>query len=147
VYLSMLENCKRVWYPADDPVLHQWSLAKMTTGLDRYSRLASAIMQGYLQLRMKKYIDQVWLVSALDAQFASRTLRTSSIRLITNGVDCDAFPFLEDDGAERSCVFWGRLDFAPNIDALNWFCSNVWPDIRRNFPNAVFNVIGMCPTA
>jgi glycosyltransferase involved in cell wall biosynthesis len=147
VYLSMLENCKRVWYPADDPVLHQWSLARMTAGLDRYSRLVSAIMQGYLQFRMKKYIDQVWLVSALDAQFASKTLRKSSIRLITNGVDCDAFPFLEDDGAERSCVFWGRLDFAPNIDALHWFCSNVWPDVLRNFPNAVFNVIGMCPTA
>jgi glycosyltransferase involved in cell wall biosynthesis len=147
VYLSMLEKCKRVWYPADDPVLHQWSLARMTTGVDRYSRLASAIMQGYLQFRMKKHIDQVWLVSALDAQFASKTLRKSSTRIITNGVDSDTFPVLENDGAEHSCAFWGRLDFAPNIDALNWFCSNVWPDIRRNFPNAIFNVIGMCPTA
>jgi glycosyltransferase involved in cell wall biosynthesis len=147
VYLSMLGDCAKIWYPADDPVLHQWSLSRMATGFNRYSNLVHAMMQGYLQFRMKNHIDQAWLVSSLDAQFASKTLRKSSTRIITNGVDCDTFPVLENDGAEHSCVFWGRLDFAPNIDALNWFCSNVWPAIRRNFPNAIFNVIGMCPTA
>ncbi len=147
VYLSMLEKCAKIWYPADDPVLHQWSLSRMATGFNRYSKLVHAIKQGYLQFRLRNFIDQAWFVSALDAKFASKTLGKSCTRIITNGVDCNTFPVLENDGALHSCVFWGRLDFAPNIDALNWFCSNVWPDIRRHFPNAVFNVIGMCPTA
>src|SRR5262249_32833301 len=46
----------------------------------------------------------------------------------------------------HSCVFWGRLDFGPNIQALEWFCGRVWPDIRRQVPDARFTIYGFKAT-
>jgi glycosyltransferase involved in cell wall biosynthesis len=43
-------------------------------------------------------------------------------------------------------VFWGRLDFGPNIQALEWFCGKVWPIVRARVPDASFTIIGFQPT-
>jgi glycosyltransferase involved in cell wall biosynthesis len=45
----------------------------------------------------------------------------------------------------NSCVFWGRLDFVPNIDAVQWFVREVWPGLRASEPTAVFTLIGFNP--
>jgi glycosyltransferase involved in cell wall biosynthesis len=42
-------------------------------------------------------------------------------------------------------VFWGRLDFGPNIQALQWFLGRVWPIVRQRMPEASFTVIGFKP--
>ena len=47
---------------------------------------------------------------------------------------------------EQSCVFWGRLDFGPNVQALEWFCRHVWPALRRRVPDAAFTIYGFQPT-
>jgi len=44
-------------------------------------------------------------------------------------------------------VFWGRLDFGPNVDALEWFLAKVWPAVRAAEPAATFAVFGFSPTA
>src|SRR5262249_12936977 len=46
----------------------------------------------------------------------------------------------------RSAVFWGRLDFEPNIDAMSWFFAHVWDEVRRAVPDAHFTIIGYQPT-
>jgi glycosyltransferase involved in cell wall biosynthesis len=43
-------------------------------------------------------------------------------------------------------VFWGRLDFGPNVQALQWFCSEVWPIVRRRVPDAQFTIVGFHPS-
>jgi glycosyltransferase involved in cell wall biosynthesis len=42
-------------------------------------------------------------------------------------------------------VFWGRLDFGPNIQGLEWFCRQVWPLVRQQRPDAQFTIIGFDP--
>jgi glycosyltransferase involved in cell wall biosynthesis len=44
-------------------------------------------------------------------------------------------------------VFWGRLDFEPNTEALAWFFTHVWNDVLREVPDARFTIIGYDPTA
>src|SRR5262249_12049406 len=43
--------------------------------------------------------------------------------------------------------FWGRLDFGPNIQGLDWFCRKVWPELLRQAPEACFTIYGFRPTA
>jgi glycosyltransferase involved in cell wall biosynthesis len=45
-----------------------------------------------------------------------------------------------------TAVFWGRLDFEPNIQALRWFCRRVWPIVRQQRPQARFAIVGFHPT-
>jgi glycosyltransferase involved in cell wall biosynthesis len=46
----------------------------------------------------------------------------------------------------QSCVFVGVLNYLPNSDAVRWFCDNVWPQVRRKFPQSVFRIVGKSPT-
>ena len=48
--------------------------------------------------------------------------------------------------APNSCVFWGRLDFGPNIQALEWFCRRVWPAVRQVRPDSTFTIYGFQPS-
>jgi glycosyltransferase involved in cell wall biosynthesis len=72
--------------------------------------------------------------------------RRRGIDVIPNGVDATHYLPVEGPGIDRSCVFWGRLDFGPNIDALRWFCRSVWPLLRQRHVAARFDVFGFHPT-
>jgi len=42
--------------------------------------------------------------------------------------------------------FVGVMDYRPNVDAVCWFVSQCWPDIRALYPEAVFRIVGRSPT-
>ncbi len=42
-------------------------------------------------------------------------------------------------------VFSGKMDYRPNIDAVLWFASDVWPLIRAKRPKATWAVVGQKP--
>ena len=47
------------------------------------------------------------------------------IDVLPLGIDSDRFRPVTSDEIPFSAVFWGRLDFEPNIQALEWFCRSV----------------------
>jgi sugar transferase (PEP-CTERM/EpsH1 system associated) len=69
---------------------------------------------------------------------------------VSNGVDFDYFspenggeaPF-ERHGADL--VFTGRMDYRPNIDAVQWFAREVLPNLRRLVPAARLWIVGAAP--
>jgi len=70
---------------------------------------------------------------------------------IANGVDFDHFspghdlvpPFMPE-GADL--VFTGRMDYRPNVDAVQWFAREVLPVLRRHASNVRFWIVGAAPT-
>jgi sugar transferase (PEP-CTERM/EpsH1 system associated) len=71
---------------------------------------------------------------------------------ISNGVDFDYFsperryppPFV---GEGADIVFTGRMDYRPNIDAVQWFAREVLPVLRRRVPAARFWIVGAAPSS
>jgi sugar transferase (PEP-CTERM/EpsH1 system associated) len=49
------------------------------------------------------------------------------------------------DPALPSFVFTGTMDYIPNIDAVVWFATEVFPLIRRAMPEARFFIVGSNP--
>jgi glycosyltransferase involved in cell wall biosynthesis len=47
----------------------------------------------------------------------------------------------------RSLVFTGAMDYPPNVDAVLWFCREVWPIVRRRDPALRLEVVGRTPDA
>lgn len=37
------------------------------------------------------------------------------------------------------------MDWEPNIDAVDYFCAQIWPRIREEFPDAKFQIVGRRP--
>src|SRR5262249_21192493 len=62
------------------------------------------------------------------------------------GVDDEHFCPQDVAQWPQSCVFWGRLDFGPNVQGLSWFCRRVWPEVRRRAADARFTIYGRSPT-
>ena len=65
---------------------------------------------------------------------------------VRNGVDTDYFAPPMVRPVNKQLVFWGRMDFEPNIDAVRWFCKNVWPELHAKHLDASFKVVGKKPT-
>lgn len=95
----------------------------------------------------------VLAVSEADAA-ALRRLAPSiagRITLLPNGVDPAywsreaAYP-RPDMPASDNLVFDGSMDFRPNVDAVTWFASEVWPLIRAERPGARFFIVGRNPS-
>jgi sugar transferase (PEP-CTERM/EpsH1 system associated) len=68
------------------------------------------------------------------------------LSVIPNGVDTDYFRPAPGRATSSDIVFCGRMDYAPNIDAADWFAREILPRIRVCTPQAVFRIVGAAPS-
>jgi hypothetical protein len=69
----------------------------------------------------------------------------AKIAVIPNGVDLQAFPYREQDPGGYRLVFTGAMDALANIDAARFFAAEVFPHIRKQYPQAEFYIVGARP--
>jgi glycosyltransferase involved in cell wall biosynthesis len=68
----------------------------------------------------------------------------------SNGVDTDYFspehalasPYA---AGEKALVFTGAMDYWPNVDAVQWFCDDVFPALSAQDPALRFYIVGSRP--
>jgi polysaccharide biosynthesis protein PslH len=142
-YLDMLEKCVRIWYAADDPVRYALLQARQS-GFFRNLRLA--VSYALFERSFGSRVDRAWVVTEAE-QTALRRFGGMHADIIANGVDADYYQPAPEPTLPHSCVFWGRLDFAPNVQALEWFCENVWPLVRGDVSDGRFAIYGFKPTS
>jgi glycosyltransferase involved in cell wall biosynthesis len=46
-----------------------------------------------------------------------------------------------------SDLFTGSMDWAPNIDGVEYFCRDIWPRVLQRIPAARFRIVGRSPDA
>jgi glycosyltransferase involved in cell wall biosynthesis len=144
-YLGAVRGRARVWYAADEWFWHHASQVRLR---DRrtWGELKQAVVKGLYERAYGPLLDRVWVVTEPDRRAMRLVAGVKGIDLVPNGVDGDHFTPLSVPQGERTCTFWGRLDFGPNVQALEWFCVHVWPRVRAAHPDARFAVYGFNPT-
>ena len=143
-YLGAIEGRARVWYAADEWVWHHLSLVRPFSR-STWSEIKPALVKGYYQRAYRSKLENVWVVTEQDARAFRRFAGIDRTTVIPNGVDGQLYHPIAGPKTANSCVFWGRLDFGPNIQALQWFVKQVWPEVRRRLPDATLNVFGFKP--
>lgn len=142
--LARVSNATRVWYAADEWVWHHLSM--MRPGQPpTWGHLRTAVIKGLYEFAFRSVVDRAWVVSAADRQAMRWITGIDQVDIVPNGVDAEHFAPCDLPESQNSCVFWGRLDFEPNIQALRWFCGNVWPRVLRSVPKAQFKILGFEP--
>jgi polysaccharide biosynthesis protein PslH len=111
-----------------------------------WSNVTQAIVKGAYERAYRSAVDRVWVVAETERRAARWFAGMSVVDVLPNGVDADYYRAADEPEIPNSAVFWGRLDFGPNVEALNWFCRRVWPAVRRAVPDARFTIIGFQPT-
>ncbi len=144
-YLGAVRGPLRIWYAGDEWVWHHLSLFHFSDP-STWVNLRNAAIKGLYERTFAPFMDRVCVCSEADARAMRRVVGARKMVVFPNGVDSDFFHPYPVNETERSCVFWGRLDFGPNVQAIQWFCKQVWPALRRRIPDATFTIFGFNPT-
>ncbi|HEY6465163.1 MAG TPA: glycosyltransferase [Candidatus Acidoferrales bacterium] len=83
--------------------------------------------------------------SDLDAERLRRIVAGATVVTIPNGVDCDFFNSEQAGTRPNSVVFVGTMNWYPNIDAMQFFLRDIWPELRTRVPDAIMDIAGSNP--
>jgi glycosyltransferase involved in cell wall biosynthesis len=144
-YLGAVDGAYRLWFAADEWIWHHLSQFR-PTDIGSWGNLRMAAIKGLYERAFAPLLDRVWVVSEADRKAMRWVTGLQGIDVLPNGVDSDYYHPGDEPRQPNSCVFWGRLDFGPNIQALQWFCGKVWPALRRETPDARLTIFGFQPT-
>ena len=133
---------KTIWYAADEPVSFQLSCLRREgiTALPHRAYLAA--LYGALQRCFARKLDGAIGVSPADTRLLKLIAGVRRSVNIPNGVDTGYFSKTTTRARAGTLVFWGRLDFEPNQDALLWFARKVWPRLVQRQPQASLKIVG-----
>ena len=68
------------------------------------------------------------------------------ITVVPTGVDTEQYQVAPSvSGRPPLIVFTGSMDWEPNIDAMEYFCREIWPAVLAGFPDARFQIVGRSP--
>jgi glycosyltransferase involved in cell wall biosynthesis len=142
--LGAVPGVVRIWYAADEWVLHHLSQVHVFDARS-WRNVYDGLVKGLYERAFRSAIDRVWAVTAIDAWAFRRIAGFPAADIVPNGVDANRYQPSADPQEPFTAVFWGRLDFGPNIQALEWFCSRVWPLVLQRQTAARFTIIGFQP--
>lgn len=99
-----------------------------------------------------KAFDTSFFVSSAEAEMFKAKISTSQdkVTYYNNGVDSQYFSKSESfsnpyPAAVRTFVFTGAMDYWPNIDAVKWFVTEVFPALLEKDSAATFYIVGSNP--
>jgi len=110
-------------------------------------QLEAARMKRYEREALQRF-QHVIAVSEVDREQMKGMAPETPITVVPTGVDLGQF---RPDPAVKSLpflvMFVGSMDWTPNIDAVEWFCAEIWPRILAQVPQARFRIVGRAPDA
>ncbi len=94
--------------------------------------------------RVLNRVDLLWACSVDDLQeYRGLGVRPKNTGVVPNGVDTARLAFVQCSAEQRrSILFAGNLAYAPNIEGVLWFRREVWPSLKRNFPDLQWQLVG-----
>ena len=119
-------------------------------------RRESKLVASYEQKILEEF-DAVTLITDEERDLFRRVSPSqNSDKIVTlgNGVDTvyfdpeAEFDFTDSPKKDHQFIcFTGAMDYWANVDAVVWFVENVWPNIRKLYPELCFYIVGGKPTA
>jgi glycosyltransferase involved in cell wall biosynthesis len=102
-------------------------------------------MLRYEQRAVRRF-DHVIAVSEHDKKLMTRWVGAERVTVVPTGVDTAQFCPGRGPGVEKPLVvFVGAMDWEPNVDAVKYFCEEIWPLVLKKVPEAHFRIVGRNP--
>jgi len=100
----------------------------------------------HYERKIVRRFQHVIAVSEHDRRLMSRWVEPSRITVVPTGVDLRQFK-VKSGGKETEnlVIFVGAMDWGPNIDAVQYFCEEIWPAVQAKLPGARFRIVGRNP--
>jgi len=90
--------------------------------------------------------DHVIAVSEHDKKLMTAWVEADRVSVVPTGVDTAQFcPDTQPRQEKPLVVFVGAMDWEPNVDAVKYFCEEIWPLVLAKVPEAQFRIVGRNP--
>ena len=118
---------------------------RATNGIERFfRRLEYQRLAAYEQFILPQF-KRVLVCSQEDQQYLKGN-GINNVELLPNGVNLKTFsPIPGSQVIPNRILFTGNMDYAPNVDAVQYFVSEIFPTILKNVPEARFIIAGQRP--
>jgi polysaccharide biosynthesis protein PslH len=144
-YLDLLPpTVRRVidTHNVDSVLLSRYASGHRGMLVRRYAALTAQKLRRF-ESRAYAGVEQVWVCSREDAGLAADIAPRARIRAIPNGVDTEYLRPTDDDAVRAGrLLFFGRMDYEPNRDAVRYFARTILPDLRRDAEAVELRVVG-----
>ncbi|HJQ22775.1 MAG TPA: glycosyltransferase [Blastocatellia bacterium] len=110
-------------------------------------KVEAAKMARYERRAVNRF-HHVIAVSEQDREQMAAMTAVDRISVVPTGVDLKQFAAASGTHATRPVVvFVGSMDWEANIDGVDFFCRDIWPQVKRAVPDATLRLVGRNPHA
>lgn len=90
--------------------------------------------------RMTHAVDGVIAITEVDAEWYRTLLAKDKVYVMPTGIDPSIYPNFESKSPD---VFHlGAMDWIPNVDGIEWFAKDVWPEVLKCNAQTSFHLGG-----
>ena len=98
------------------------------------------------EIRLLRRVDAAVCMTDQDARELRKFCSSVPIHVVNTGVDLDYFEPPKWRPSSPRLVFVGAFQHNPNVDAMVYFCSEIFPLIRAQLPETRLTIVGSHPT-
>lgn len=125
------------------------------------SRFPMSLVYGIESRRLLKYektVNRIFhhsvFVSTHEVDvFINLNKKAENLTTVPNGVDHDYFSptarfepvHLREKEGQKVLVFTGAMDYYANVEGISWFCREILPRIKSEYPDILFYIVGSNP--
>jgi glycosyltransferase involved in cell wall biosynthesis len=111
------------------------------------ARMWSARLMRYEKAHASTF-DRIVCVNKEDSRDYMNLLKAQNFDWVPSGIDVDYFrPSREIPREEGMIVITGNMDHPPNVDAIDYFCREIFPLIWQRVPSANLWLVGSRPVS
>ena len=90
--------------------------------------------------------DKALVCSNEDRKYLQEEHHLYNVNILPNGVDLTVFSGEQHRyEQDKVILFTGNMDYAPNVDAVDYFATDIFPQILEKFPDVRFVIAGQRP--
>lgn len=94
-------------------------------------------------------IDVLFTCSEKDRAYIIKKRWNGNVKIIPNQIDVQKYVEVSQYTIElirrKVILFCGYLAYGPNLDALKWFLTDIFPFIQKRHPDSVLQIVGRDP--
>ena len=125
---------------------HYTVVALQRNPLKKVRKLYESLQTLYREVELCRKVDQVVCVTDEDRNSLRGYVEERKLSVINTGVDTHYFTFNESRSFEPdTLVFVGAFRHEPNVDAMLYFCSQLFPRILQERPQTRLYIVGVGP--
>lgn len=124
---------------------HNSEIAIVENPLKKLKAYYNTLQTQYRELQMCKVVDRVICVTETDRDLLKGYVDDEKLKVVNTGVDIDFFRFNPEGFEPDTLVYVGAFRHNPNIDAMLFFCREIFPQIRKKRPQTRLVIVGSHP--